>query len=141
MRDSARCRSYLAALKEDKLMLKPQYKFESGNTFGKGRPKGARNKVAAKFFDTLLRVMDEPVLAEPGRDMTKLEESMRSLYKTRPLEFLKMITSTLPTEIQFDSPVHNMSDEELAAALEQVRQSLHSSVPLLEAPRDENTAH
>jgi hypothetical protein len=34
-----------------------------------------------------------------------------------------------------------MSDEELAAALEQVRQSLHSSVPLLEAPREENTAH
>jgi hypothetical protein len=122
-------------------MFKPQYKFESRNTFGKGRPKGSRNKVAARFFDTLLRVMDEPVLAEPRGDMTKLEESMRSLYKTRPFEFLKMITSTLPTEIAVDSPLHDMSDEELAAALERVRQSLHSNVPLLEAPREQKTAN
>jgi hypothetical protein len=91
--------------------------------------------------DTLLKVMNEPVTTKPAHDMTKLEESMRSLYKTRPFEFLKMITSTLPTEIAFDTPLHDMSDEELAAALERVRQSLHSSRPLLEAPREENTAH
>jgi hypothetical protein len=109
--------------------------FQPGHapTPGAGRPRGARNKLAARFFEMLLKVMTEPVEREGDPSQSKDEAALRILYVEKPHEFLKLVASVLPAEIQFDTPMHNMSDEELAAAIEKLRQELRPPPLMIES--------
>jgi hypothetical protein len=118
-------------------------RFQPGNTVGHaGRPKGSRNKMAAAFFDALLKVMTEPVAAQGEPGMSKVEESLRNLYRREPLQFVKSIINALPSNVEFTSVASSLSDEELTLYLEQLRQAITAPKPvvLLEAKkRDETT--
>jgi hypothetical protein len=116
-------------------------KFQPGNTFGHaGRQRGSRNKMATAFFDALLKMMVEPVAAQPEPGMTKVEESLRNLYRREPLQFVKAIINALPTHVEFASVAPQLSDEEIAAYLDQLRQSLAApkAPMLLEAKKRDN---
>jgi hypothetical protein len=113
-------------------------RFQSGNNSG-GRPKGSRNKVGAAFFDVLLKVMLEPVSAQPEGTMSKLEESLRTLHKREPLNFVKTIVNTLPQQIEFESPASALPEDELFILIQEIRQSLPPATRLLEAKRDKET--
>jgi hypothetical protein len=116
--------------------------FQPGNTIGHaGRPRGSRNKMAAAFFDALLKIMTEPVAAQPEPGMTKVEESLRNLYRREPLQFVKAIINALPANVEFTSVASSLSDEELTLYLEQLRQSLTAPKPvvLLEVKKREET--
>jgi hypothetical protein len=99
-------------------------KFLPGNPGSPGRPKGSRNKVAAAYFDTMLRILTEPAKAEPSGEMTKLEVMLREEFKKRPQDLLKGLRNSLPTEISFDSPVADLADEELERGRAKLREML-----------------
>jgi hypothetical protein len=107
--------------------------FEKGHppTPGAGRPKGSRNKLAARFFEMLLKVIEEPATSK-GENMCKGEAAMRILYREKPADFLKLVASVLPAEIQFETPLTNMSTEEVFAGLEKLRRELQEPA-LIEA--------
>jgi hypothetical protein len=114
-------------------------RFEKGNTFGHaGRPRGSRNKMAAAFFDALHKIMVEEVAAQPEPGMTKVEESLRNLYRREPLQFVKAIINALPSNVEFTSVARELSDEELALYLTRIKEALAApKAPiLLEAKRD-----
>ena len=80
-------------------------KFQPGNTFSQGRPKGSRNKLNAAFFDNLLTVY-----AESGIDC------LRIAAKEEPVQFVKIIASLMPKEVEIQqSQLHELTDEQLAA--------------------------
>src|SRR5262245_54454757 len=49
---------------------------------GGGRPKGARNRLAAQVFEDILRHWCEP--AAPGSKLCKGAEALETLYKENP---------------------------------------------------------
>jgi hypothetical protein len=51
-----------------------------------GRPKGARNRLAAQVFEDILRHWCEP--AAPGSKLCKGAEALETLYKDKPGEYL-----------------------------------------------------
>jgi FKBP-type peptidyl-prolyl cis-trans isomerase (trigger factor) len=116
-----------------------QHRFQPSHHVG--RPKGSRNKLGVFYFDTLLKVASEPVAAQPQLPMTKLEEAMRAAYRREPLAFLKMITNTLPQEIEVTSAAASLTDEEIAEYLQRLKKSLAAPKPvLLEAKKSDEAA-
>ena len=61
--------------------------FQPGNTLGKGRPKGSRNKLGEDFLSALQQDFSEHGVAA----ITKVRED-------RPHEYLKVVASILPKE-------------------------------------------
>ena len=85
-------------------------RFLSGNSGG-GRPKGARNKLGERFLDDLYALWQS--------DGT---EVLREARQDKPMEFAKMVAGLLPRELLLrKDPVDEMSDEEIADALEFLR--------------------
>jgi hypothetical protein len=81
--------------------LKPGYNPNSG------RPQGARNKLATKFLWDLLAEWEEH-----GAGV------LRICRIERPIEFAKIVASTLPKEFTLEpSALAEMSDDDLAASL------------------------
>jgi hypothetical protein len=61
-----------------------------------GRPKGARNRLAAQVYEDILRHWCEP--AAPGSKLCKGAEALETLYKDKPGEYLRLTASVLPRE-------------------------------------------
>ena len=57
-------------------------KFQPGHNGG--RPKGARNRLAAQVFEDILRHWCEP--AAPGGNLCKGAEALETLYNEKPGE-------------------------------------------------------
>lgn len=87
--------------------------FQPGNKFGKGRPKGSRNKLGEDFLSALQADFE----AHGPATIVKVREE-------RPHEYLKVIAGILPKELNVNtSRVEEMSDDELAdgiAALQSI---------------------
>jgi hypothetical protein len=117
--------------------------FKTGNTFGHaGRPRGSRNKMAQAFFDALHKIMVEEVAALPEPGMTKVEESLRNLYRREPLQFVKTILHALPPTLEVTSVASELSDEELALCLTRIKEALAApKAPLLIEVKPDETAH
>src|SRR5215467_12212181 len=56
-----------------------------------GRPKGARNRLAAQVFEDILRHWCTP--AAPGSKLCKGAEALETLYKEKPGEYLRLTAS------------------------------------------------
>jgi hypothetical protein len=65
-----------------------------------GRPKGARNRLAAQVFEDILHHWCEP--AAPG-SKCKGAEALETLYKEKPGEYLRLTASVLPREFIFEN--------------------------------------
>ena len=100
-----------------------------------GRPKGARNRLAAQVFEDILRHWCEPAAA--GSKLCKGAEALETLYKERPGEYLRLTASVLPKEFVFENVVSELDDEqidELLMALRQRMIEVRPAPPLLVSP-------
>lgn len=85
-------------------------RFLTGNSGG-GRPKGSRNKLGEQFLEALAQDF-----AENGR------EAIVACREEKPTEYVKVVASLLPKELLVrKDPVNEMSDEEIADALDILR--------------------
>jgi hypothetical protein len=93
-------------------------KFQPGNRAG-GRSAGARNRLQAGF----LRDLAEAWEAE-GKDALKI------MIREHPEKFVQVCASLMPKEVALEvsGPLTEMSDEELQAALQSIRQLRASAI-------------
>lgn len=81
----------------------------SGNP--KGRPKGARNKLAENFLADV-----QEIWAKQGA------ECLQDAMTEKPMEFAKMVAGILPKELLVrTAPEDEMTDDELADTLDALR--------------------
>jgi hypothetical protein len=106
-------------------------KFERGNTIGRGRPRGARNKLASHVFEDVLEIWNEPA----AEGLTRGKAAMLAMWRERPNEFVKSVFSVLPRELLFENITAELADDELDRMIEALRASLNQEqpVPLIEA--------
>jgi hypothetical protein len=92
--------------------------FQPGNTFGTGRPKGARNRLAKKFLEDLM--------ADWEAHGAKMISIMR---REDPVAYVKAVASLVPKEVEVvSSVVAELGDDELASFIEMLRERLRASV-------------
>jgi hypothetical protein len=94
-----------------------------GNTIGKtGRPRGARNRLANKVFEDVLEFWNEPSAKDPT--MTKSKAALLTMWRERPHEFVKFVSSVMPREFLFENVVSELGDDELDRMIEMLRERL-----------------
>lgn len=92
----------------------PAHAFKPGNTFGKGRPKGSRNKLGEDFISALQESFNQHGPA-----------TIEQVRQERPHEYLKVVASILPKELNVRTDALNeMSDDDLAAILGAVQSAV-----------------
>jgi hypothetical protein len=89
---------------------------------GGGRPKGARNRLAAQVFEDILRHWCEP--AAPGSKLRKGAEALETLYKEKPGEYLRLTASVLRREFIFENVMSDLDDEQIDELLLALRQRM-----------------
>jgi hypothetical protein len=87
-----------------------------------GRPKGARNRLAAKVFDDILAHWTEPV--SEGSELCKGAEALETLYKEKPGEYLRLTANVLPREFIFESVTSELDDEQIDELLIALRRRM-----------------
>jgi hypothetical protein len=95
-------------------------RFEPGNTLSKGRPRGARNKLASRVLQDLLEVWDEPITE--GSALTRGRAALRLMSRERPSEFAKLYAGIVPREFWVESAVTDLADDELDRMIEMLRE-------------------
>ena len=103
-----------------------------------GRPKGARNRLAARVFEDIFAHWCTP--AAPGSELCKGQEALETLYKEKPGEYLRLTASVLPKEFVFENVVSDLDDEQiddLLVALRQRMVEVRATAVALPAPKDE----
>jgi hypothetical protein len=88
------------------------------------RPRGARNKVAKRFFEDMVQVWDEPT---PDGKSTRGLAALRLMWREEPAAFAKLYAGIMPKEFWVDSIASELTDEELNQMLESLRQQLATS--------------
>jgi len=92
--------------------LKP---FQKGNTMGvgHGRRKGARDKLQTRFIEDLAEAWEKY-----GKDALVITA------REEPAQFVKICSTLMPKEVALDvsGPLNDMSDDELNALLDHVRE-------------------
>jgi len=89
-------------------------KFQPGHlpTPGGGRPAGSRNKITTHLLNVLCKDFQEN--GEAVVKICRIE---------KPVEYLKIVASLLPKELQVsDTKLCDLSDDEIAQLLAQVRE-------------------
>jgi len=85
-------------------------RFLTGNSGG-GRPKGSRNRLGEQFLETLAQDF-----AEHG------QQAIVDCRAEKPSEYVKIVAGLLPKELLVRTdPVDEMSDEEIADALDTLK--------------------
>lgn len=103
-----------------------------------GRPKGARNRLAARVFEDIFAHWCEP--AAPGGNMCKGQEALETLYKEKPGEYLRLTASVLPKEFVFENVVSDLDDDQIDDLLTALRQRMvevRATAVALPAPKEE----
>lgn len=81
-------------------------RFLTGN-IGGGRPKGARGKLSEHFLSVLQEDFEE-----------NGKEAVEIVRKERPQDYLKVIASLMPRQLEIkETPFDDVGDDELAAIL------------------------
>jgi hypothetical protein len=103
-----------------------------------GRPKGARNKLAAQVFEDILHHWTEP--AAPGSELCKGQEALETLYKEKPGDYLRLTASVLPKEFVFENVTSELDDEQIDELLMALRRRMIEArtAPTLLASPDED---
>jgi len=85
-----------------------------------GRPKGARNKLAARVFEDVLSHWNEPV--SEGANMTKGREALETMYREKPNEYVRNVLSIMPKELQIENITSDMSVEQIDELIGKIRE-------------------
>lgn len=89
-------------------------RFLTGNNASPGRPKGARNKLGEDFVQKL-----QADFAEHGK------KAIETVRQERPADYLKVVASLLPKQIEVkEGAFDGVSDEQLAALVLAARSAL-----------------
>jgi hypothetical protein len=94
--------------------MSKEHKFLPGHapTPGGGRPAGSRNRLTTHLLNVLCRDFE-----------SNGEAVVRICRIEKPVEYLKIVASLLPKELQVsDAKLGDLSDEEIAGLLMQVRE-------------------
>src|SRR6202046_5538586 len=100
--------------------------FKPGHPGGPGRPKGSRHALGETFIAAL-----QADFNEHG------EEAIKRTREEKPAEYVKVLASLLPKEVEIKRPLEDMSDDELVNAIELIRASIAFSPESTGARRDE----
>jgi hypothetical protein len=103
----------------------PPHKFEPGNTHGKGRRPGSRNRLTARVFEDVLTHWNEPV---EGRNISKGMAALEVMQKEKPAEYVKAVLALLPKELIFgDTAFDDLADDQIDAMLATLRKQVLAS--------------
>lgn len=84
--------------------------FKPGNA---GRPKGTRPMLGEAFVQALYADFQEHGAV-----------AMKEARESKPADYLRVIASLLPKEVEIKRPLEDMSDDELVNAIELIRASV-----------------
>ena len=99
-------------------------KFQPGNSFGKGRPRNARNRLAARVIQDLQDVWDEPVVE--GKPLTRGKAALRVMSREDASGFAKLYGSLVPKECWVESNLADADDAELDRMIEELRNQIRT---------------
>jgi hypothetical protein len=85
-----------------------------------GRPKGSKNRLAARVYDDVFRLWSEP--AAEGSNLTRGEAALITLAHEKPAEFIKVVFSILPRDLVIENVASTLDDEELNRMIEMLRE-------------------
>jgi hypothetical protein len=102
-----------------------------------GRPRGARNRLAARVLDDLLAHWNEPTA--DGSNMTKGLAAMEMMYREKPNEYVRAVLSVMPKEFAIENFTAGMGVEDLDELMAKIRDVLLTREPQPEPPSE--TAH
>jgi hypothetical protein len=114
-------------------------KFEPGNALGKGRPRGARNKLASRVLQDLLEVWDEPIIE--GKALTRGKAALRTMSRERPSDFAKLYAGIMPREFWVESVATELADDELELMIKMLRERLLTAPEEQSLPKIIEHAH
>lgn len=119
MADEAKNNGATATASTDHEQSKP-WLFKAGQSGNpKGRAKGSRNKLGEVFIDALQADFTEHGVA-----------AIETVRKERPHEYLKVVASILPKELNVRTDALNeMSNDDLASILDAVRSAVLAGSP------------
>jgi hypothetical protein len=96
-------------------------KFKADNQYSRGRPKGARNRLAAQVFADALAHWNEP--AKEGSALTKGQAALQMLFRESPRDYVRLYFALMPRELQLDTNiVTELDDVELDRMIEMLRE-------------------
>src|SRR6266508_3639085 len=87
-----------------------------------GRTKGgARNRLTVRVFEDVLTHWNEP---DASGGKTKGMAALEIMLKERPSEYVRAVLSILPKELQIESVMSDLNDEQLDELLVKIRDAL-----------------
>jgi len=93
-----------------------EHQFKPGNP---GRPKGARNRLGEAFVQALANDFDQHGV-----------KAIETVRKERPHEYLKVVASLLPKQVEIkEGAFDGISDDELSALISATRSALGIAEP------------
>jgi hypothetical protein len=100
-------------------------RFEKGNSFsangnGSGRPKGSKNRLAARVYEDVFRLWNEP--AAEGSELSRGEAALVTLAREKPSEFVKVVFSILPRDLVIENVAAALDDDESAHMISMLRE-------------------
>jgi hypothetical protein len=101
-----------------------------------GRPRGARNHLTKVVFEDILRHWTEPA----GGDLCKGQAALEIVFREKPNEYVRLVTSVLPKEFVFENITSELDDDQIDELLIALRQRMieaRATVPLLPAKEEE----
>src|SRR5262245_55944179 len=99
-------------------------KFQAGNTYSPGRPRGTKNRLCGAFLRDLLEAWERD-----GAD------ALRVLAKEDPGRLVAIVAGLMPKELEIGHTVlSELTDEELDAALAKLRSEIAQPVMIEAKP-------
>jgi hypothetical protein len=99
-------------------------KFQPNNPYAHnglaGRPKGSKNRLAARVYEDVFRLWSEP--AAEGSELSRGEAALVILAREKPAEFVKVVFSILPRDLVIENVASALDDDELAHMISMLRE-------------------
>ena len=93
-------------------------KFEAGNTFSSGRPKGVRNRLSGAFLRDLL-----------AEWTSSGQSALRIMVRESPTEFCRLVAGILPKELEVSThnAISELSDDEIDEMIQRLRSEIEAA--------------